>query len=151
MADIPSTRFLEALQRSFTSYTPHIKALGVEVESIAGEASVLRLPFQPHFVGDVVRGRLHTGVITTLIDTACGLAALARVGRPAAVATLDLRVDYLRSALAGQDLYCRAACYRLTSTIAFLRASIWQDPETIIAESMGAFVITAVPPRKTPA
>ncbi len=147
----PNPRFLEALQRSFTNYTPHIKALGVAVESIAAEASTLRLPFQAHFIGDVARGRLHTGVITTLVDTACGLAALARVGRPAAVATLDLRVDYLRSAYAGQDLFCRACCYRLTSTIAFLRASVWQETDVIIAESMGAFVITELPQRKATA
>ena len=140
-------RFFSALQKHFVEQAPHIKALGVVVELVSAPLCRVCLPYQPFMLADVERGRLHTGVMTSLIDSACGLAAVASVGHPTSVATLDLRVDYLASAQAGLDLVCEASCYRMTRSIAFLRAKVWQQPGQILAESMGSFVITALPAR----
>lgn len=85
------------------------------------------LPYRPEWLGDTERGLIHTGIITTLVDTVCGLAAVAASGRFETVATLDLRMDFLRSALPDRPLHARAECYRLTRAIAFVRAQAWQD------------------------
>jgi uncharacterized protein (TIGR00369 family) len=138
-----SQHFYDALRRSFSTSVPHVRDLGIELERVDGEAAEGRLPFRPELLGDAERKLIHTGVITTLVDSVCGVALLAHIGVPTRIATLDLRVDYLRPSRPGADLHCRAECYRLTEQIAFLRASVWQDdPQQPVAQSLGAFMLT---------
>jgi uncharacterized protein (TIGR00369 family) len=136
--------FHQALRLSYCTLVPHVRDLGIELTRVDAEAAEARLPYRPELLGDVERGLIHTGVITSLIDSICGLALLAHIAKPTRIATLDLRVDYLRPSRPGADLLCRADCYRLTEHIAFLRASVWQDdPQQPVASSLGTFMRTA--------
>lgn len=135
----------EALRQRFADAIPHAKALGVEVTAVSADATDMRLPYRDDWLGDIERGVIHTGVITTLVDGASGLALLAKLANFESIATLDLRMDYLRPAVAGKALHCRAQCYRTTSHIGFVRASVWQDdPEQPVAVSQSVFMRTGV-------
>jgi uncharacterized protein (TIGR00369 family) len=135
------THYLEALQARFLDALPHARELGMQAREVTAEAAHLELPYRPDFLGDPQHGLLHPGVITSVIDTASGLAVFAQIGRFEPIATLDLRVDYLRPGLAGQTLQVRAECYRMTPMIAFVRAQAWQaDPQTPVALSQSVFM-----------
>ena len=69
------------------------------------------------WLADIERGVLHPGVVVALVDSACGVALIgAARQRFEPIATLDLRIDYLRAGLrAARSLFCRAECYRLTA------------------------------------
>ena len=138
--------FYNTLLRGYAISVPHVGELGIELTRLDGEAAEARLPCRPEFLGDVENQLIHTGVVTTLIDSICGIALLAHIGKPTRIATLDLRVDYLRPSRPGKDLWCRAECYRLTEQIAFLRASVWQnDPAAPVASCLAAFMRTGRP------
>lgn len=138
--------FCNALRRSYPTSVPHVGELGIELTRLDAEAAEARLPCRPEFLGDTEHQLIHTGIVTTLIDSVCGVALLAHIGKPMRIATLDLRVDYLRPSRPGKDLVCRAECYRLTEQIAFLRATVWQDdPAAPVASSLGTFMRTARP------
>lgn len=139
-------QFYDTLLRSYAISVPHVGELGIVMTRLDGQAAEARLPCRPEFLGDVENQLIHTGVVTTLIDSICGIALLAHIGRPTRIATLDLRVDYLRPTRPGKDLHCRAECYRNTEQIAFLRASVWQDdPAAPVASSLATFMRTARP------
>jgi uncharacterized protein (TIGR00369 family) len=119
--------FYEALRVHFTRAIPHAYACGMQADALDGTQACLTLPYRETWLADAERGWIHPSMVTCLIDTACGLALMAAAGQFERIATLDLRVDYLRPALAPKPVLCRAECYRMTETIAFVRASAWQD------------------------
>jgi uncharacterized protein (TIGR00369 family) len=138
--------FFEALRENFTLSIPHARDCGMVVEALDAGGARARMPYRQDWLGDTERGVYHTGVITTLVDTASGIAAMAAAGRFESIATLDLRMDFLRPAAQGKDLRVHAACYRLTPSIAFVRASAWQDDEAApVAVSQSTFMRGAVP------
>lgn len=134
--------FREYMRRDYVPRVPHCAALGMSVDEITRVGARLRLPCRPEFVGDPARKLIHNGVLAVLIDSACGCAVCARIGRSQRIATLDLRVDYLRSATLGADLLCEAECFRMTSNIAFVRAQLWQlgTPEQPVAQAVAVFM-----------
>lgn len=143
---------LEVIAAGFIRHLPHVRACGVTVSSAAAEGVEIRLPFREEWLGDPIRGVIHTGVITMLVDSASGLAVLTAMAAPEAIATLDLRMDYLRPAMRDLDLHCRAECFRLTAHIAFVRASVWQDDREVpVAIGQSAFMRSSANKPRMPA
>ena len=61
-----------------------------------------------------------------------------------AIATLDLRIDYLRAAEPGRDLIGEAHCYKLTTHVAFVRATAWErEPDDPFASCLSTFMVGA--------
>ena len=80
------------------------------------------------------------GVVTALIDHACAatISSIKRGGAP----TLDLRVDYMRAAAPRAGVTCEAHCYKLTRTIAFVRATAWDvDRDDPVATALATFAV----------
>jgi uncharacterized protein (TIGR00369 family) len=135
------TALAEQLMTLYVGVIPHVKELGIELVGSSRGIAVMRLPYHERLVGNPETGVLHGGVVTTLIDTACGLAAITGPAEPSRVATLDLRIDYLRPASAGQALFARAEVTKLTRHIAFLRAEAYErDPDDCVARAVATFM-----------
>src|SRR5215467_4794171 len=126
------------------SHTPHAAHLGIRVVETGPAFGVCALPFREELIGDPRRRVIFGGAITTLIDHASGLAVACTVEELTAIATIDLRVDYLRAAAPDLELFARSDCYRLTRNVAFVRAIAWErsldDP---FASALGTFMIGA--------
>lgn len=105
-------------------------------------------PFKEHLVGDPETRVIHGGVITTMLDNLCGAACSAKLKEFRFVATLDLRIDYMRPAESGRDILAEAECYHVTNSVAFCRAWAYHESrEKVIATAQGAFAINK--PRST--
>lgn len=121
---------------------PHLKALGVDAPVIEKGRVIMRLPWRADLVGNAETGVLHGGAITSLIDTAGGMAVMTMLKNRVAIATIDLRIDYLKPAKPREDLFAEAVCYRMTRHVAFIRATAYHaDPEDAIAYSVGTFMV----------
>jgi uncharacterized protein (TIGR00369 family) len=139
---------LAALGARMARQTPHSSALGLEFVSVEAGVGVLKIPYRDDLVGDPQTGVLAGGVITALLDHACGLAVKAAAFDFDATATLDLRIDYMRPAEPRRDILARAHCYKLTHVIAFVRAVAFEDdPDDPIATAQAAFVRAGASPR----
>jgi uncharacterized protein (TIGR00369 family) len=141
------TDALLLLGRAMTA-TPHPKALGLEVVSVEAGRAELALPYSPALVGDLETGVIAGGAITALLDHVCGVAVMAALPAPAPIATLDLRIDYMRPATPERTVRASAHCFRLTRTIAFVRARAYEDNfDDPIATATAAFVLSGAPPQ----
>ncbi|MCC6337983.1 MAG: PaaI family thioesterase [Myxococcales bacterium] len=120
---------LESINAAFRDFVPHNRALSLEVTEATFEPAiaVLRLPYDGRFAGDPDSGVLHGGVITTLLDACAGASVYFKLQSPTPIATLDLRIDYLKPATAGRDVFARAECFHVTHNVAFVRAIAYHD------------------------
>jgi uncharacterized protein (TIGR00369 family) len=131
--------------------SPQAHALGIETLEIGQAAALLRIPYKPEMVGDPSTGVIAGGVVTTLLDHACGQAVMAALGQPTTIATLDLRIDYMRAARPNQPLYAKAHCYKLGRQIAFVRATAYEvDEADPVAAAQAAFMLnsSSAPPQR---
>lgn len=107
-----------------------------------GETGVeLELPWRADLVGETGGETLASGPIVSLMDMASGMCIWQRRGTFAPIATLDLRVDYMRPARARHAVIGHAHCYRLTRSAAFVRGYAHDgDPEDPVANLAGVFM-----------
>ncbi len=126
-----------------TRMSPHMERLGIEIESISPGECVFKQPYHEDLIGDPDTGVVHGGLITTLMDSVCGITVFSLMKEMVAIATLDLRIDYLRPAVPKRPLYGKGTCYKLTSDVAFVRGIAYDATEDDpIANSVGVFALT---------
>jgi uncharacterized protein (TIGR00369 family) len=125
-------------------YVPHARHLGIRAIETGPGFAVCMLPYRDEIIGDPQRRVVFGGAITTLIDHASGLAVACALEELTSIATIDLRVDYLRAAAPGRDLYARSECYRTTRNVAFVRAVAYEESvDDPFAGCLGTFMLGA--------
>jgi uncharacterized protein (TIGR00369 family) len=128
--------------RQFIQFLPHARALGMELEELGAGEAVIAMPYAARLVGDPRTGVVHGGAVSALMDTCCGAAVMSHPSNPAGTATIDLRIEYLRSAAPGQRITARATCYHVTRSVAFVRATaVDDDTENLVATATGTFTV----------
>ena len=132
--------------QQFIAAIPHAHALGMQVSTLDDGRAELSLPYNERFVGDPESGVLHGGVVTALLDTAMGTAVMSHPQSTGGTATIDLRIDYMRSATKGQRLRAEAECYRVTRSVAFVRATAYDESDDPVAAAAGAFTVEGAKP-----
>jgi len=144
--EAPSPLFerLKGFAAQMLQAVPHAQALGLEIIDIQFAKAFGRAPYREELVGDPHTGVVAGGVIITLLDNLGGVAVVAALEEPTSVATLDLRIDYMRPAAAGRDVCAMAHCYHVARSVAFVRAVAYEDnPDDPVAHASGVFMLDA--------
>ena len=92
---------------------------GLQVDSAEAGKVQLRLPWRPEL--GQYSGFLHAGLVATLIDTACGFAAVTMVGR---VLAAHFSVNCLRPAV-GESFVARARVVKPGKTQVFTACELF--------------------------
>ena len=120
----------------------HTRALGIRYLDHGIDWCILGLDYDRRLVSDPTSGILASGPIVSLMDVAAAMAIRMRIGAWPPMATLDMRLDYLRPAHPGQAMIGRAECYRLTRRIAFARGVAYDgDAGDPVAHMTGTFML----------
>jgi uncharacterized protein (TIGR00369 family) len=119
---------------------PYNAFLGLKVDEVREGFCRLRLPYRPEFVGDTRRPAQHGGLISFLVDTCGGVAVWSCCCLEDRIATIDLRVDYLRPA-PPDDLVAEAEVRLLGNRVGNSQVKIFAagNPEEIVAEGRGVY------------
>jgi uncharacterized protein (TIGR00369 family) len=144
MADITKQK-MEQIARMWNARGKGlITHMALDIEDVSRDGVRVRMPFNPDFCVDEDQTLLHGGILTALLDSVFGLANFVAIEGISTMATLDLRVDYLRAARSRADVIVRAHCFRQTRHIAFNAGSIRFDghEEAEIARGTASFALT---------
>ena len=121
----------------------HHVALGLRYIAHGEDWCEGALDYDRRLVSDPVSGILASGPIVSMMDTLATMAVWIKRGALGPMATLDLRVDYLRPAKPGESVIGRAECYRLTRRIAFIRGVAHDgDSNDPVAHVAGTFMLS---------
>lgn len=74
-----------------------MSTLGAQIVSIDDGEVQLELPFSTKLTQQ--HGYLHAGVITSIVDTACGYAALTKAPEGQEVVTAEFKINFMRPAI----------------------------------------------------
>lgn len=122
----------------------HNRLMGVQYHRHGPGWAELFLPYTIELASDLETGILASGPIFTMMDMATSMSIWLKTGKVQPQATLDLRIDYLRPAEPGKDIFGRGECYHLTRSIAFVRGQAHDgDPNRPIAHVAGTYMFTA--------
>ena len=140
-APLPFAELVRAVKKHRSTYG---QICGLHLNRAAPGEVWSSLPYHAVFVGDTGTGVLHGGVVTAMLDESCGMAVQLALDGTRAIATLDLRIDYQKPATPGFDIKAHSFCYRVTQSIAFVRATAYQESqEDPIATATACFMIGA--------
>jgi uncharacterized protein (TIGR00369 family) len=138
---LPFVELAQAIQRRRSTYG---QLSGLRLDRFAPGEAWSSLPYRPVCVGDTETGVLHGGVVTAMLDESCGMAVQLALDGTRAIATLDLRIDYQKPATPGLAIRAHSLCYRVTRSIAFVRATAYQETEDDpVATATACFMVGA--------
>jgi uncharacterized protein (TIGR00369 family) len=122
----------------------HNAHCGIEYADHGDSWAMLKLSYQSRLVSEEASGILASGPIFTMMDMATSMSIWLKTEKFQPQATLDLRIDYLRPATPGLDVFGRGECYKLTRSIAFVRGIAHDgDPDNPVAHVAGTYMFTA--------
>ncbi|MCC6887673.1 MAG: PaaI family thioesterase [Hyphomicrobiales bacterium] len=111
-----------------------------EVDEQAGQVTI-RLPIRPEFCRLPGRPELHGAIVAAMVDISGHAAIAAKVLH--SVATIDMRVDYLRLA-SGKELVAVATVVKIGRTIGVVDIRITDDQKRLVAIGRAAYVTANV-------
>jgi uncharacterized protein (TIGR00369 family) len=125
------------------NFVPHLKALGVRYCEHGDNWVMLKLPYAEKLIGFPDSGVIAGGAIYSMMDNASGMAIMCASKAFSNLATVDLRIDYLKPATVARDILCRVECYKQTRSVSFVRGVAYHDdPTHPIAHSIGTFMVS---------
>src|SRR6476619_6137917 len=140
-APLPFDALAEAIKGRRSVYG---QISGLQLDRAAPGEAWSSLPYRPVFVGDTETGVLHGGVVTAMLDESCVMAVELALDGTRAIATLDLRIDYQKPAIAGLDVRAHSICTRVARSIAFVHSTAYQVSEDDpVATATACFMIGA--------
>ena len=120
---------------------PFMTTLGAEMSRVQRGAVEIRFPFafsltqQNQFV--------HAGAITTILDSACGYAALSLAAEDHDVLTVEFKVNLLAPAV-GEEFFARAQVKRAGKTLTVCAADAFANKngeEKLVATMLATIIV----------
>lgn len=116
---------------------PFLEHLGAKLLScdIEGEGCLLYLPFQNHFANSW--GKVHGGVLMTMMDMSMSWAARAQHLENMGAATIEMKSTFMQAATG--DLLIAGSVSHKTATLAFCQAYVYNLRGEICCHSTSTF------------
>ncbi len=133
---------IDALTRFFEEAIPFNRVLGIQVDEVGSGRCILRVQGREEFTGNPRLPAMHGGVISSLADSAGGLAVFSQLELSQNCSTVDLRVDYLRPAVPTEALICESRVVRAGNRVVVTDSTLRQG-ERIVSTARAVYNVVA--------
>ena len=124
--------FAARVRASFQQQTV-MAAIGASVRSVTPGVVEIELPFRADLCQQ--DGFLHAGIVTTIVDSACGYAAYTLMPADARVLSVEFKINFLAPAV-GESFIARGKVARAGRTVTVCTGEVVaqsQDAQRVIA------------------
>jgi len=153
-SDAEQARLVGAITELFEKRITFNGFLGFRILDLASERVRIGFEMRPELIGHYLHGRLHGGVISSVLDVSGGLAVMRDIAmfhedemapvvlkRFASLGTIDMRVDYLRQGI-GEHFVAEAEVVRLGRRIAATAMRLHNEKGTLIATGNANYIVS---------
>ena len=130
--------YLEKVRERDQTVNPLFRYLGVIVEQISTENTILRLPLKHDFIQGA--GVVAGGILAALADEAMAHVVLANLDEGQSTATIEMNIRYLRPVKEGEI----SAAARLVKTgrqIITVAAEVRDEKNSLLADAGASFMV----------
>lgn len=121
---------------SFGVHIPFIEHLGFELLHFEGGSSTVKYQPQPEHLN--IFGKVHGGVLMTLMDTTMAQAARSVQPDHGAI-TIEMKTSFFRPAEGAGPVLAQGKLLHRTRTMAFVEATIYDQAGQACAQATGTF------------
>ena len=141
MANVPLDPAFDSRVRASFERQVFMRTLGARLASISPGEVVIELPFREDLTQQ--HGLLHAGVVTSIVDSACGYAALTLMPAEAAVLSVEFKIDLLAPAV-GQSFRATGRVLKAGKTITVCAGEViaLRDGSQVVVAQMQATMMT---------
>lgn len=135
--------YIEQLKARFAQNKEGIfHSLNFELMEIVGEKLSLTIRAEKWAVLSHSEPEIHTGLITLLLDSIFGFAVMANLKEPAAIATINLNINFIESVEIDSDFRIEVEVVEINGSIAIVQGDVLIDSTgTRAAYGNGSFMI----------
>ncbi|HLW53182.1 MAG TPA: PaaI family thioesterase [Candidatus Angelobacter sp.] len=131
-----------ALREFMTAAVPYWETLGLELKEVGDGRAVFEAAVRP---GHLQNGIVHGGVLASIADSACAVAAVSKIFPANYATTINLQVAYLKPVIAGR-FTAEGRCVKAGKSIIFCEASIFDDRRALVCTASSQLIAI---PRQT--
>jgi len=132
---------LHDLQAFMSQAVPYWRTLGLELKEVALGKSVFEAQVRPGLLQNSV---LHGGVLASIADSACAVAAISMVFPESYATTINLQVSYLKPVTEGR-IRAEGRCVKSGRSVLFSEARIYDQADALVGTCSSQLLVI---PRK---
>jgi uncharacterized protein (TIGR00369 family) len=146
--------FEKRLRHLFDHAIVFNRIIGLTVLDLTTEKPSAKFEMRPDLIGHALYGRLHGGVVSTVLDSTGGLAIMVAIAnrhpdesadqvmqRFGRMGTIDMRTDFLQQGI-GQSFIASAHVTRLGGRLASVQMALHNELGSLIATGAASYVIS---------
>lgn len=126
-----------------TGIVPYWQTLGLELLEVEPGRAVFAANVRPQLMQN---GVLHGGVLASIADSACAVAAISRVYPANYATTINLQVSYLKPVLEGR-FQAVGRCLKAGKNVLFSEAQVFDERETLVCSAASQLLVIPWQPK----
>jgi uncharacterized protein (TIGR00369 family) len=131
------TPSLAALKEFMTGRVPYWQTLGLVLKEVAPGQAIFEAAVAPGLLQNKV---LHGGVLASIADSACAVAAISLVFPENYATTINLHVSYLRPVTQGR-FRAEGKCLKTGKNIMFCDAQVFDEEGSLVCAATSQLMV----------
>ena len=128
---------MDDIRKFMTDIVPYWQTLGLELLEVEPGRAVFVAAVRPQLLQN---GVLHGGVLASIADSACAVAAISQVYPANYATTINLQLSFLRPVVEGR-FRAVGRCVKAGKSVLFSEAQVFDEKEMLVCSAVSQLMV----------